>query len=40
MERRFPDISKVSALTGWVPTRTIEQIVDDTVAFELNRLSL
>jgi UDP-glucose 4-epimerase len=37
MQRRFPDISKIRALTGWEPTRSIEQIVDDVVRYERHR---
>jgi UDP-glucose 4-epimerase len=40
MQRRFPDIAKIRALTGWEPSRTIEQIVDDVVRYERGRLSL
>jgi len=32
MRRRVPDISKVSDLTGWVPTRTLDDILDETIA--------
>jgi UDP-glucose 4-epimerase len=34
MFRRVPDISKIAGLTGWHPTRGIEQILADVVAFE------
>ncbi len=39
MQRRFPDISKIRALTGWEPTRSIVQIVDDVVRYERHRAS-
>ena len=31
MERRLPDISKIRAVTGWEPTRSLRDIVDDVV---------
>jgi nucleoside-diphosphate-sugar epimerase len=31
MRRRVPDISKISALLGWRPTRTLEQILEDVI---------
>ncbi|MEP7060370.1 MAG: GDP-mannose 4,6-dehydratase [Actinomycetota bacterium] len=34
MERRVPDITKISALTGWVPTRTLDDILTDVIDFE------
>jgi UDP-glucose 4-epimerase len=39
MRRRHPDISKINALTGWRPTRTLEQIIGDVIAFEKERLA-
>jgi len=35
MYRRVPDTSKVQALIGWRPTRTLEDIVEDVVAHQL-----
>jgi UDP-glucose 4-epimerase len=32
MQRRVPDISKIKAATGWVPTRSLEVIIDDIAA--------
>jgi UDP-glucose 4-epimerase len=32
MERRIPDISKIKAITGWAPTRSLETIIDDIAA--------
>jgi len=32
MQRRIPDISKIKAATGWVPTRSLETIIDDIAA--------
>lgn len=32
MQRRVPDTSKLRALTGWEPTRTLDDIIDETVA--------
>jgi len=40
MERRMPDIAKITALTGWEPRLGLEDIVSDVVAFERERLSL
>jgi UDP-glucose 4-epimerase len=31
MERRVPDIGKISALTGWSPKRTLDDILDDVI---------
>jgi UDP-glucose 4-epimerase len=35
MERRLPDINKITALTGWAPTRSLNEIVRDVIAYEL-----
>lgn len=32
MRRRVPDISKLTALTGWRPTRTLDDILEQTIA--------
>jgi UDP-glucose 4-epimerase len=32
MQRRVPDITKVRELTGWQPTHTLDQILDDVIA--------
>jgi UDP-glucose 4-epimerase len=32
MQRRVPDISKIKAVTGWVPTRSLDVIIDDIAA--------
>jgi UDP-glucose 4-epimerase len=32
--RRKPDTSAVEALTGWRPTRTVDEAIDDVVAYE------
>ena len=34
MERRVPDLGKIQALTGWEPTRSLEDILDDVIAYE------
>ncbi len=34
MERRVPDISRIGNLTGWGPTRSLEDILDDVIAYE------
>ena len=31
MRRRVPDTSKINALTGWKPTRTLDDILDETI---------
>ena len=33
MERRQPDIGKIRGLLGWEPERSIDQIIDDVVAY-------
>ena len=38
MERRLPDIGKVRRVTGWTPTRSLEQIVRDVIHHEMDRL--
>lgn len=32
MKRRVPDISKIYELTGWKPTKVLEEIIDDIVS--------
>jgi UDP-glucose 4-epimerase len=34
MERRVPDINKITGLTGWKPTRSLDDILADVIAFE------
>jgi nucleoside-diphosphate-sugar epimerase len=34
VERRVPDITKIATLTGWRPTRTLDDILDDVIAYE------
>jgi UDP-glucose 4-epimerase len=34
MRRRVPDTSKLRRLTGWAPTRSLEQMIDDVQAHE------
>jgi UDP-glucose 4-epimerase len=31
MDRRLPDIAKIGALTGWAPTFSLEQILEDVI---------
>ena len=33
MERRQPDIGKIRGLLGWEPERSMDQIIDDVVAY-------
>lgn len=39
MQRRIPSIDRINALLGWEPTRSLEEILDDVVAWERERLS-
>ena len=32
--RRQPDTSAIEALTGWQPSRTVEEVIDDVIAYE------
>ena len=32
MERRVPDTAKLQALTRWTPTRTLDDILTETIA--------
>jgi UDP-glucose 4-epimerase len=34
MERRIPDLTKIQTVIGWRPTRSLDQILDDVIAFE------
>ena len=34
MERRIPDLTKITTLTGWEPRRSLDEIVADVIAFE------
>jgi len=36
MIRRVPDISKIGALTGWEPTRSLDEIITDVIAAQRN----
>jgi UDP-glucose 4-epimerase len=38
MARRFPDISRIRSLTGWVPQHSLEDIVRDVLTFEGDRM--
>jgi len=33
MERRQPDIGKIRGLLGWEPEKSMDQIIDDVVAY-------
>jgi UDP-glucose 4-epimerase len=37
MERRLPDISRIRSVTSWQPTRSLEDIVNDVVEYELEQ---
>ena len=34
MQRRVPDISKISSFIGWKPSRDLDQIIDDVVEYQ------
>ena len=38
MERRQPDIGKIHGLLGWEPERSMDEIIDDVVAYYSARL--
>jgi UDP-glucose 4-epimerase len=38
MERRVPDTTRIRTLTGWEPSRTLDDILDDVIAFERARV--
>lgn len=38
MRRRVPDISRIRALTGWEPTRSLDQILREVVAHQRERM--
>jgi len=40
MLRRLPDISRIGELTGWRPTRSLEEIITDVIAYEKERLAV
>jgi len=34
MPRRYPDIRKIEATIGWVPQRTLNEILDSVITFQ------
>ncbi len=40
MRRRVPDIAKIRAAIGWRPTCSLDQILDDVLAYERERLGM
>ena len=38
MERRVPDITRIRRLTGWSPTRSLDDILTDVIAHERQRV--
>jgi UDP-glucose 4-epimerase len=38
--RRQPDTSAIRELTGWVPTRTVDDAIDDVILHEQSRMAL
>ena len=39
MERRRPDIGRIRELIGWTPTRTLDEIVDETIQHRREELA-
>jgi UDP-glucose 4-epimerase len=39
MERRVPDTTKLEQLTGWRPRRSLEDILNDVIAYERSKLA-
>jgi UDP-glucose 4-epimerase len=37
MERRVPDITRIRRLTGWSPTRSLDDILNGVIAYERRR---
>src|SRR5919198_89711 len=40
MERRLPDIGKITRATGWAPTKSLQEIIGDVLKYELERTVL
>ena len=40
MRRRVPDTAKIQELTGWQPRRTLDDILDDAIAYSRRELGL
>ena len=38
MFHREPSIEKIGAAIGWTPTRTLDDILEDVIAFERGRV--
>ena len=38
MFHRVPSIEKIGAAIGWAPTKTLDEILDDVIAFERSRV--
>jgi nucleoside-diphosphate-sugar epimerase len=38
MFHREPSIERIGAATGWAPTRTLDDILEDVIAFERGRV--
>lgn len=38
LRRRVPDIAKIRTAVGWQPERSLEEILDDVIAYERQRL--
>ena len=40
MQRRVPDTAKIQGLTGWQPRRTLDDVLDDAIAYSRRELGL
>lgn len=40
MERRVPDIARITARTGWTPKRSLTETIGDVIAYERSHLSV
>jgi UDP-glucose 4-epimerase len=38
--RRHPDLSRISGVTGWSPTRSIDNMIDDVIAHQVGRVEV
>jgi UDP-glucose 4-epimerase len=38
--RRHPDLTQIAQVTGWTPTRTIDDMIDDVIADQRGRVAL
>jgi nucleoside-diphosphate-sugar epimerase len=38
--RRYPDLGRINGVTGWSPTRDIDDMIDDVIAHQADRVSV